>query len=84
MTPYLVTAIQILERSRRLTPYWRDQAVVRERLLRLFPRHAASHGLVDDALDLPSRLRHGCQPAAAWLAPRPPAAPCWCSAIWAA
>ena len=67
--------MQIIEdRSRRLTPYWRDQAVVRSRLLRLFPRHAASHGLVDDALHLPLHLRQGPSEETAWLRP-PPAAP---------
>jgi len=38
----------IEDRSDRLTPYWRDQALVRERLLRLFPRHAVRHALIDE------------------------------------
>lgn len=43
----------IEDRSDRLTPYWRDQAMVRERLLRLFPRHAVRHALIDEGLDQP-------------------------------
>ena len=43
----------IEDRSERLTPYWRDQALVRERLLRLFPRYAVRHALIDEGLDQP-------------------------------
>ncbi|MFO7641709.1 MAG: formylglycine-generating enzyme family protein, partial [Candidatus Competibacteraceae bacterium] len=43
----------IEDRSDRLTPYWRDQAMVREQLSRLFPRHAVRHALIDDGLDQP-------------------------------
>ncbi len=43
----------IEDRSDRLTPYWRDQAMVRERFLRLFPRHAVRHALIDEGLDQP-------------------------------
>jgi hypothetical protein len=43
----------IEDRSDRLTPYWRDQALVRERLSRLFPRHAVRHALIDEGLDQP-------------------------------
>ena len=43
----------IEDRSDRLTPYWRDQAMVRERLFHLFPRHAVRHALIDEGLDQP-------------------------------
>lgn len=43
----------IEDRSDRLTPYWRDQALVRERLSRLFPRHAVRHALIDEGLNQP-------------------------------
>jgi formylglycine-generating enzyme required for sulfatase activity len=64
------TAIQIIEdRSRRLTPYWRDQAMVCGRLRRLFARHTVRRGLVDDALDLPPDMRLGTEDDNDWLPP---------------
>jgi formylglycine-generating enzyme required for sulfatase activity len=48
------TTLHVIEdRSDRLTPYWRDQTMVREQLLRLFPRHAVRHALIDEGLDHP-------------------------------
>ncbi|MCB1795114.1 MAG: hypothetical protein KDJ70_11955, partial [Candidatus Competibacteraceae bacterium] len=48
------TTLHVIEdRSDRLTPYWRDQTMIRERLLRLFPRHAVRHALIDEGLDHP-------------------------------
>ncbi|HRC71511.1 MAG TPA: formylglycine-generating enzyme family protein [Candidatus Competibacter sp.] len=43
----------IEDRSERLTPYWRDQALVRQQLFRLLPRHAVRHALIDEGLEQP-------------------------------
>jgi formylglycine-generating enzyme required for sulfatase activity len=43
----------IEDRSTRLTPYWRDQAMVRGRFSRLFPRQAVCSALLDESLSEP-------------------------------
>lgn len=49
--------LQIIEdHSRRLAPYWQDQALAAGRLARLFPAHAIVHAVIDEALQMPPRL----------------------------
>ncbi|WP_242469314.1 formylglycine-generating enzyme family protein [Rhabdochromatium marinum] len=66
------SALQIIEdHSRRLVPYWQDQALVAHELARLVPRHAVVHAIVDDALTLPLRLRQRAHLNADYAPPAP-------------
>jgi hypothetical protein len=63
--------LQIIEdRSERLIPYWQDQALVRNKIARLFPRYALEYALFRDGLEAPRLLRLG-EPARTYRLPSP-------------
>ena len=63
--------LQIIEdRSERLIPYWQDQALVRDKLTRLFPRYALEYALFRDGLAAPRLLKIG-EPARPYRLPPP-------------